>query len=157
MQNQEKYYTISYTFTDDNENLLGSSDSSGHYTFCFGSGDCIPGLEPRITDMKEGESKSFVIPASEGYGVYNKDLTHTIPKSSLSNSLQLREGLQFMLNDIPVIVVSIDDDMVTVDGNHPLAGIDLHFTVRIEAISVDMPSSYNNACGCGNSCGCAEN
>lgn len=154
IQNREKYYTITYTFTDGNGTLLGSSDASGPYTFCFGSGDCIPGLEPHIVDMKEGESRSFVIPASEGYGTYKGELARTIPKSSFPKSLDLREGLQLTLHNMPVTVVSIDGDMVTVDGNHPLADIDLHFTVRIEAISFELPSGYGDACGCGSACGC---
>ncbi len=154
IESQEKYYTITYSFTDGGEELLGSSETSGPYTFCFGSGDCIPGLEPRIADMQEGESRSFVIPAAEGYGTYNPDLARTIARSSLPESLQLQEGLQLTINNTLVTVVSVDGDMVTVDGNHPLAGVDLHFSVRIEAISFEPPRGYGESCGCNSSCGC---
>lgn len=153
------YFTISYAFSGEDGEMLGSSMESGLYTFCAGAGDCIPGLESRVHDMKEGEQRSFIIPAAEAYGSYNPELARTLPASAFPESLELKEGLQITVNNKPVTVVELRGDEVTIDANHPLAGVDLHFTVRMESVGSEPPSEYGKGCcggggGEGGSCGC---
>ena len=149
-----KYYTISYSFSDDEGELLGSSDMSGPFTFCIGAGDAIPGLEEHIVGKEQGTPLQFTIPAEKAYGMYNNDLVRTVPKTAVSETIHLAVGLQLYINNEKVTIIEVNPDTITVDSNHPLAGANLNFDVSILAIDDERPLA-KESCGCGSGCGCS--
>ncbi len=145
------FITISYLFTDQEKNTLGSSEHSGDYVFLFGAGDTIPGLEKHLEGAEVGETRKFVIPAKDAYGNYNADLNHTLPKSSFPKELELQVGKTIYVNNKQMHIIGLDETTVSVDENHPLAGKELHFTTCIRSIQEE--SEQSSCCGGGN-CSC---
>lgn len=122
-----------YTLKDPKGQLLDSSEGQEPLAFIQGSGQIIPGLERRMEGLKAGDSRTFVIPAVEAYGERNEDWVITAKKSDLPGSAKVgdrfRGGDE---DDAPIFaVVSITGDEVKLDANHPLAGMELHFDIRI--------------------------
>jgi len=107
--------------------------------FVYGAGDLIPGLESRIVDMNEGDTKEIQVPAAEAYGEYNEELSEVVPKEAFEG-IDLQIGLILEADTesgevVKATVTEVTDKEVTVDYNHPLAGSDLDFTVTVQAIA----------------------
>lgn len=116
--------------------VIDSNIGKEPLVFTFGSGQIIPGLESRIAHMEAGQSEEVNVPAAEAYGEYDEAATQTIPKKELGEIPNLEVGmpLQGQSPDgqvIRAVVKAIADEEVVVDFNHPLAGQDLDFTVKI--------------------------
>ncbi|RXK14590.1 peptidylprolyl isomerase [Halarcobacter mediterraneus] len=107
--------------------------------FTFGTGQIIPGLETRIIEMNEGDSKDVTVPAAEAYGEYNEEAKQVLPKEQFGD-LELSVGMPLQgqgENGQPIQVVISDikeDGSVEVDFNHPLAGKELNFSITINSI-----------------------
>src|SRR5690606_39963520 len=100
--------------------------------FQIGSGQVIPGFERQVEGMSVGETTVVTIPADEAYGPRDERQVQEVPRDALPADLdlQLGTGLTATTRDgkeIPLTVVGLTDETVTVDGNHPLAGQDLTF------------------------------
>ena len=107
-------------------------------TFAMGSGAVIPGLEKALYQRKSGESFHVAIPAQESYGIYDENLKQTVSKKFFAGVDELHPGMQFQREEDGGLriytVTHVMDDMVTVDGNHPLAGRKLFFDVEILSV-----------------------
>jgi FKBP-type peptidyl-prolyl cis-trans isomerase SlyD len=117
-------------------------DSSRHYgeplAFLVGAQNIIPGLERQMEGMEEGESKTIEVKASEAYGEKNPELIQKIPRSEFQG-IELQKGMVLQAQDpygniIPIKVIDFDENEVTIDANHPLAGKDLVFEVEIVSV-----------------------
>lgn len=102
----------------------------------LGEGQTIAGFEQAILGMVLGEQKSVTIPCDEAYGDRNESLTQTLPRSALPDDMELTVGLMLSARSpegqtINFTVASFDDESLTVDGNHPLAGKDLIFDLEL--------------------------
>lgn len=150
---QDKYITIEYTFSAPDGTLLGSSEYSGPFTFRQGYGDVVPGLDERVEGANVGQELSFVIEPEQGYGVRDETLVRRFPKESLPLGREPEPGLRVNLGGTIMIITDVTDSEIVLDGNHPLAGIPLHFEVRIADISDEAPESAGG-CGCGGTCSC---
>lgn len=122
-----------------NDEVLDSNMDGDPIEFNYGSGDLIPGLESRISDMKEGDTKEIKVPADEAYGQYNEELSETLPISEFEG-IDLQIGMVLEADGengetFRATVTEVTKEDVTVDYNHPLAGSDLDFTVLIKSIS----------------------
>ena len=122
-----------------NGDIVDNNIGADPIEFVYGAGDLIPGLESRIVDMKEGETRQIKVPASEGYGDYNEELTEVVPKEAFEG-IDLQIGLILEADTesgevVKATVTDVTDKEVTVDYNHPLAGSDLDFTVTVQAIA----------------------
>ena len=118
------------------ENLIDSNVGKEPLSFVYGSGQIIPGLESRISDMNTGEEAEIQVPAAEAYGEYNEDAIQAMPKEQLKDIEGLHEGMPLQGqgadgNMIQVIVKEIRDEDVLLDFNHPLAGQDLTFNIKV--------------------------
>lgn len=121
-----------------NEEVLESNIDAEPIQFKYGSGELIPGLEARIKDMNEGETKDIKVPSKEAYGEYNEELSETLPISDFEG-INLEIGMVLEADGeneevFKATVTEVTEDDVTVDYNHPLAGSDLDFTVIIQKI-----------------------
>ena len=119
--------------------LVDGSRSNKPFEFSFGVGQVIAGLEKRIINMKVGEAASIRVPAAEAYGEYNPEAIQTLSIEEFKNIENLRVGMQIQGEDddgelTQIIVKEINDKEVTVDFNHPLAGKDLDYKVKIDSL-----------------------
>ncbi|MDH5784831.1 MAG: peptidylprolyl isomerase [Chromatiales bacterium] len=130
--------SIDYTLTDDQGTVIDSSEGRGPLAYLHGCNNIIPGLENALEGKSTGDSLQVKVLPAEGYGERSDDLTQAVPKEMFEESDSIQVGMQFqtMTDSGPqvVTVIAIDDEHVTVDGNHPLAGENLNFDVTIVEI-----------------------
>ncbi len=126
--------TIHYTLTDDADKVLDSSSGREPLAYLHGHGNIIPGLEHALTGHEVGERLKVHIAAAEGYGEYDRKLVQQVPRRALKGIDNLRVGLRLQAGHQAVTVTRIAGDMVTLDGNHPLAGQNLNFDVEITGV-----------------------
>jgi len=128
-----------YALTDDEGKNLDSSSGGDPLDYLHGAGNIIPGLEKALEGKSAGDSLKVPVVAAEGYGEVQQELIQEVPKTAFQGVDAIEVGMQFEAQTsqggtVPVTVTAVTDEMVTVDGNHPLAGVNLHFDVSIEAV-----------------------
>lgn len=121
--------------------LVDSTFDGSPATFSVGDGNLLPGFEQVLMGMCAGDEKEFPISPEQGFGQRNPNNIQEIPKNSFAEDIELEEGLMVSFADaqqaeLPGVVAEVNDDVVKVDFNHPLAGRDLIFEVRIIAVAV---------------------
>ena len=136
---KDKVVLMHYTLKNDAGDVIDSSDGADPLPFLQGHGNIIPGLESALEGSKVGDKLDVSIKPEEGYGERMKDAIQEIPSSALQGVDEVKVGMQLQSQDkdgnaFLVSVTKIEDDKITVDGNHPLAGQTLHFSVSIESI-----------------------
>lgn len=131
---------IDYTLTDSKGEVLDQSSPGHPLQFIHGTGQLIPGLEKVLEGKGAGESLKANIPHAEAYGVRDESLKQTLPKGNFEDIPEIEIGMELEAESedgIRIItVVGIEGDNVLVDGNHPLAGVDLSFDVKIVTVRV---------------------
>ncbi|MBK7690161.1 MAG: peptidylprolyl isomerase [Bacteroidetes bacterium] len=131
---------VHYKGTLTDGSLFDSSEGKDPLEFTVGENMVIFGFDNGVMNMAIGEKKTLNIPSMEAYGAVNEDLIIEIPKAELPEELgEITEGMQLnMVNqdgyEIPVEVIEIKEDAIVLDGNHPLAGMDLIFEVELVEI-----------------------
>jgi FKBP-type peptidyl-prolyl cis-trans isomerase SlyD len=127
--------SIHYTLKDDAGTVLDSSTGSDALAYLQGHGNLISGLEKALERKKQGDTLSVTLEPQDGYGVRDEKLVQRVPKRSLQKSGEIRKGMQFQARTEEGMrhftVTAIVGDMVTLDGNHPLADQRLHFDVEV--------------------------
>lgn len=104
--------------------------------FEAGSGQVIKGFDESVIGMKKGEEKEFSIEPEEAYGQYNSELKKDIPKSALPKGQEPKAGMTLVMQapngqKIPAKIDAVDEEKITLDLNHPLAGKKLIFNIKI--------------------------
>jgi FKBP-type peptidyl-prolyl cis-trans isomerase SlyD len=128
-----------YTLTDDDGQTLDSSAGKDPLAYLHGAGNIIPGLESALAGKSVGDSMVVAVTAAEGYGEVQKELIQEVPRDAFQGVDSIEVGMQFEAQTgqggtVPVTVTAVTDEIVTVDGNHPLAGKNLNFDVSIEDV-----------------------
>ena len=135
---KDKVVLMHYTPKNDAGDVIDSSDGGDPLPFLQGHGNIIPGLESALEGSKVGDKLDVSIKPEEGYGLRMQDAIQEIPSSALQDVDEVKVGMQLQSQDqdgtFLVTVTKIEDDKITVDANHPLAGETLHFSVSIESI-----------------------
>jgi peptidylprolyl isomerase len=131
---------IHYTGKLSDGTVFDSSDGRDPLQFELGAGQVIPGLDKAMRGMVVGETKTVTIIADEAYGPHHPEGVHVVERASLPPEVDAQPGAQLQAsaqdgNVIYLTVVAADDDTVTLDANHPLAGKDLVFDVELVAVS----------------------
>jgi FKBP-type peptidyl-prolyl cis-trans isomerase SlyD len=133
-----KVALIHYTLKNPDGEVLDSSEGQEPLAYLHGFMNLVPGLEKALEGKQVGDKFNIVISAEEGYGEFDAELVQELPKSMFGGVDDIEVGMEFHAetpNGMQVVeVIDVDEDTVTIDGNHPLAGIDLHFDVEITAI-----------------------
>lgn len=132
---QPRVMSFHYTLKDAKGEVLESSFGDEPLQFLEGVGQIIPGLESAILGLQKGDKKAVAVKAGEAYGEYEKDLIVQVPREQIPKP-DVAVGDRFHADSghgqtQVVVVTAVDDKNITVDGNHPLAGQDLHFDVEI--------------------------
>ena len=131
-----KVYSMMYSVVDTSTNKeVDSNVGSEPLEFITGIGQIIPGLENEVLKMNTGDKADILVKAQDAYGDRNPEAIQTLPKEQFSG-IELEEGMMLYGSGengetVQVMVQSFDDDSVTIDYNHPLAGKDLMFSVEI--------------------------
>lgn len=124
-----------YHLTDSEKNVLDSSKGREPLAYIHGIGNIIPGLEKALTGKQVGDKIEVVVEPAEAYGERDENLMQVVPKSGFQGDEELAVGMQVQVgtSNGPAIasVAKIDGDDVTLDVNHPLAGVTLHFDVEV--------------------------
>lgn len=130
----DKAVTIHYAVKNPAGEVLDKSSEEQPLAFIFGRGMLIPGLEKALEGKTAGDTFSTDVPAGEAYGERHDGLVQAVPRQMFGDN-EVAPGMQFRAStdqgEQSVLVVEVNDDTVTVDGNHPLAGVDLNFDVEV--------------------------
>mgnify|MGYP005989452445 CR=1 FL=1 len=131
---------IHYTGTLSDESVFDSSEGREPLEFTLGSGMVIKGFDDGVTGMAVGEKKTVNIPCVDAYGVINPEMMQDVPREQIPAEIPLEVGLQLQMQApdghvMPVTVVKITEESVTLDANHALAGKDLTFALELVSIS----------------------
>jgi FKBP-type peptidyl-prolyl cis-trans isomerase SlyD len=132
---KNKVVTIDYTLTNPQGQVLDSSQDGQPLSYLHGTGGLIPGLETALEGRSPGDQLQAVVPPEQAYGTRNDALVQAVPRDRFQGVPQVTPGMQFQANTPQgprlVTVVAADNEKVTVDANHPLAGVTLHFDVKV--------------------------
>lgn len=130
---------VHYTGKLNNGDVFDSSVNADPLQFTIGQKQVISGFEDGVIDMAIGDKKTIEIAAADAYGLRRDDMTQTVDRGVMPAEIELKVGLQLTAQDpdgqpFMVTIAKFDDDTVTLDGNHPLAGQDLTFDVELVEI-----------------------
>ncbi len=129
--------TFHYTLRDPSGRVLDTSTGAESITYLEGSGTIIDGLDQRLRSAPTGSKLTVAVPAKEAYGERDPAQVQRVKRAVLPVAGELQVGERFQAGEdryAPVVtVVAIEGDDVTLDANHPLAGVDLTFEVEITA------------------------
>ena len=119
-------------------NQFDSSEGRDPLEFQLGSGQIIGGLDRGVQGMKVGDKQTVTVPADEAYGPHDEAKVQKVPRNQIPADIDLQPGMQLQARTpqgpISLTVVAFDDNEVTIDANHPLAGQDLIFDVELVEI-----------------------
>jgi FKBP-type peptidyl-prolyl cis-trans isomerase SlyD len=151
----DRVVTIHYTLKDDKGTVLDSSAGGEPLAYIQGHGNLVAGLEKALEGKQDGNTLAVVIPPEEGYGERDEKLIQRVPKRSLQGSGEIKKGMQFQARTDDGMrlftVTGVIGDMVSLDGNHPLADQTLHFDVEVvgvrEATSEELEHGHVHGAG----------
>jgi peptidylprolyl isomerase len=127
---------VHYTGRTSPEEVFDSSEGREPIVFTIGSGEIISGFEQAIIGMIPGDNKTVIIKSDEAYGPVMDELITEVDRGKIPPHIQLEEGQMLQLGEeggptAIVRVANISDQSVTLDANHPLAGKDLTFDIKL--------------------------
>ncbi|NPD32378.1 peptidylprolyl isomerase [Berryella wangjianweii] len=137
MSNEGKKVRVHYTGTlDDGTKFDSSHDRNEPIEFTVLAGMMIPGFDRAVADMQVGETKTVRIPAAEAYGEVDPSAVHTVPLAQLPGAENCEVGQRVMLGGpggmpMSAVVTAKDDEAITFDMNHELAGKALTFKITL--------------------------
>lgn len=128
--------SLDYTLKNNEGEILDTSNGRAPLVYLQGVGALIPGLESEIEGMEQGEKKTVIVQPENGYGTKSDELLHVVPASGFQGDInELQIGLQVQLDTEqgPAIatIAKVENDEVTLDLNHPLSGVVLHFDIEV--------------------------
>ena len=130
--------SINYTLTDDANNVIDSSAGGEPLAYIHGADNIIPGLEKALAGKTAGDRLEVSVSPREAYGLRDEALAQVIPRDRFESAQDIEIGMQFQTptsDGVSVVTVTgVDNENITVDANHPLAGMTLHFSVEVVAV-----------------------
>jgi FKBP-type peptidyl-prolyl cis-trans isomerase SlyD len=150
----EPQHVVSLTYNlyvdqDGTENLVEKTTEEQPLTFLFGAGQMLPRFEENLSTLSTGDAFDFRLPAADAYGEYDEEAVTNLPKEMFDGQdlpeigsilpLQDNQGNRFQGQ-----VVSVVEDAVIVDLNHPMAGQELHFTGNILNVRPATPEELSH-------------
>ena len=157
------FVSVDYTGKLDYGEVFDSSEGRQPLEVQMGSGSVIPGFESALMGMSINETKTFTLSPEEAYGYRDESRMHDFPKSDIPAGIEPEVDQVLVLStpqgrQIPARVDSMDDEKVTFDLNHPLAGKSLTFKIKVMGIS-ETPTQQQGGCSsqsAGGGCGCGN-
>ena len=132
---KDKVATINYHLKDDDGNTIDKS-SDGSFSYLHGANNIIPGLEDALEGKKAGDELNVTIEPAQAYGEKHLENIQRVPRNMFPPDIMIQPGMQFNARSgdgqpLTVMVTAVEGEEVVVDGNHPLAGMTLHFEVEL--------------------------
>ena len=151
----DRVVLIHYTLKDDKGAVIDSSAGGEPLAYIQGHGNLVAGLEKALEGKQGGNTLAVSIAPADGYGVRDEALIQRVPKRSLQGSGEIKKGMQFQARTDDGMrlftVMAVVGDMVTLDGNHPLADQTLNFDVEVvsvrEATSEELEHGHVHGAG----------
>jgi len=170
---EKKIVSVSYELYVQAENekpeLMETAPADKPLIFCFGIGMMLQKFEEELKEKKAGDKFDFTIACEDAYGEYNEEHVIDLPKNIFEVDGKFDDELVYVGNVVPLMdsegnrlnaeVLSVDDENVSVDLNHPLAGENLHFkgeVIDVHEASEEEMSTFLGGGGCGSGCESCE-
>ena len=135
---KNRVVTLNYTLRDEQGTILDASNARRPLSYLHGKGNIIPGLEQALVGKAAGDKLDVTVAPEQGYGPRDERLVQIVPRTKFGDVQGLAPGMQVRATGQRgprmVTVVRVDRDFVTIDGNHPLAGRTLHFSVEVAEV-----------------------
>ncbi|GHT99730.1 peptidyl-prolyl cis-trans isomerase [Spirochaetia bacterium] len=145
---KNRVVSIDYTLTDKDNEVLDSTSGAEAFEYLHGYENIIPGLEKALEGKTVGDSLKITIPAAEAYGEQDDTLIVSVPLDRFEGAGSIEAGMQFEAQTPDgcrmVTVTGVTEKTATVDGNYPLAGMDLTFDVTVKAIRDALPEEVSH-------------
>lgn len=129
---------LEYTLTAPDGEVLDTSKGRAPLSYLHGTGSIVPGLERALDGRQQGDRFDVRVSPDDGYGARDEGLVHEITRSQLPKDLEPEVGLELQARgpdgDLVLMIVAVEGERITLDGNHPLAGMELHFVGEIVGV-----------------------
>jgi len=143
-----KVVLIHYTLSNERGEILDSSRGDVPLAYIHGMGSIIPGLEEALSGRAVGDRFQVSVPPEDAYGFRDDELVHIVPLGAFQGVDEVVPGMQFRAESPedmePVTVIDVAGDQVTLDGNHPMAGLTLNFDVEVTHIRDATPAEIDH-------------
>lgn len=131
------YVEVNYTGTFEDGTVFDSSEGKEPLAILAGQGMLIKGFDDALVGMKEGEEKEIDIKSEDAYGARNDQLIQTVKRSDIGNDLKPEVGMMLGVKaptgqTFPAVITKVEEETIELDANHPLAGKNLHFKLKVE-------------------------
>jgi len=128
---KNKVAGIHYTLTDSSGNTIDTSRDRDPLYYIQGNGNLIQGMEEELEGRSKGDKFQIKVSPEKGYGQVDPNLVQDVPKTAFGEQ-DIKQGMRFQTSQGQVVTVTeVKADSVTVDANHPLAGMELNFDVEV--------------------------
>ena len=136
MIKKDSVVSLSYILKNENGEELDRFETANPLAYMHGHGQIVPGLENVLEGLAIGDKKEVTVTPQEGYGEVQPQLKMKVSRNKIPADVNIEPGMQFSSKmedgrEIPFTVQAIEDGAVMLDGNHPLAGETLHFSVEV--------------------------
>lgn len=152
---EKKVASIDYTLKNDAGDVVDTSSGREPLAYLHGANNIIPGLEKALEGKAVGDTVEVTVEPGEAYGDRQDSLVQEVPREAFQGVDEIKEGMQFQAQGpqgpVLVTVKAVADDNVTIDGNHPLAGETLHFSVEVKDVrdATDEEMEHGHVHGAG--------
>jgi len=151
----DRVVLIHYTLKDDAGAVIDSSAGAEPLAYIQGHGNLVAGLEKALEGKQDGDAVAVSVAPADGYGKYDAALIQRVPRRAMQGAGEIKKGMQFQARTDDGMrmftVTAVVGDMVTLDGNHPLADKTLHFDVQVlnvrEATAEELEHGHVHGAG----------
>ena len=154
------YVSVDYQGTLPNGEVFDTSQEGQPLEVQMGAGQLIEGFERELMGMSINEKKTFTLSSEDAYGQRDESLIRGFARTDFPAEMEPRVGMTIALQtpegrQMPAQITHLDEEKLSVDLNHPLAGESLTF--KIEVLGISSTATQSSAgCGCGSGCNCAS-
>ena len=139
MVKKNSVVSLSYCLKNANGEELDRADKDKPFAYLHGNGQMVPGLEKELDGLAIGDKKDVTVSPAEGYGDLNPELRNEVDRANFPKDADIQPGMQFEGQGdggtrAVFTVKAVVGDKIHVDGNHPLAGETLHFSIEIAGV-----------------------
>jgi FKBP-type peptidyl-prolyl cis-trans isomerase SlyD len=135
--------TIDYHLTNDAGEVIDSSRGREPLVYLHGASNIIPGLEGALAGKQSGDAVQVQVTPAQGYGERDEQLVQPVPRAAFQGVQDIQPGMRFAAQSPQgqrlITVVAVAGDQVTIDANHPLAGVTLNFDVKVVDVRAATP------------------
>jgi FKBP-type peptidyl-prolyl cis-trans isomerase SlyD len=139
--------SFEYHLKDDEGQLIDSSEGNGPLSYIHGTGSIIPGLEQELEGKAVGDELDVRVPPEKGYGLRDERMIHEVPREKFPPG-EISVGMQVQARgpegDSILTIVGVEDEVVRLDANHPLAGVALNFQIKVVEVRAATPQELEH-------------